>query len=395
MSAQTASQEEKDEEFLACARYGELDEMLAELANGAEVNARGPGGQTALHMACANGHEAIVKALLERGADAGAANDNGNTPGHYAAQRGQAACLKLCLEGQDALRRNNFGKSIVTEAIASGDGATATAALEHESASEEKMVAGLNVQDDAQEVTHALKFSDSTPVVRCREKPIAKEGDSPLGDGSGATDRTGLGVWAAALVLGRWLAAEGPGALDETKVVELGAGCGVGTLALAAAVATCKVVATDCFAETLENLRHNVSLFAEDHGNPKAEGPLGAETRVASCALDWADPGSSTCDVVVGADLVYAEAAVAPLTRAVDALSPREVWYAAPETGRAGGEKLLTALEELGYSRSSKPAPAAYSANPLAGSGEDAAHLAYFPDLATQGFVLHRFVKTR
>ena len=33
----------------------------------------------------------------------------------------------------------------VTEAIASGDGATATAALEHESASEEKMVAGLNV----------------------------------------------------------------------------------------------------------------------------------------------------------------------------------------------------------------------------------------------------------
>ena len=27
---------------------------------------------------------------------------------------------------------------------------------------------------------------------------------------------------------------------------------------------------------------------------------------MASCALDWADPGSSTCDVVVGADLVYA-----------------------------------------------------------------------------------------
>ena len=51
MSAQTASQEDRNDEFLACARYGELDEMLAELDGGADVAARGPGGQTALHMA--------------------------------------------------------------------------------------------------------------------------------------------------------------------------------------------------------------------------------------------------------------------------------------------------------------------------------------------------------
>ena len=52
-----------EREFLLCARYGELEEMLEELAKGADVMARGDGGNTALHMACANGHEEIVAAL--------------------------------------------------------------------------------------------------------------------------------------------------------------------------------------------------------------------------------------------------------------------------------------------------------------------------------------------
>ena len=72
----------------------------------------------------------------------------------------------------------------------------------------------------------------------------------------------------------------------------------------------------------------------------------------------------------------YADAAVPLLMRAINALGPREVWYAAPETGRQGGDLLLGALEALGYARESKKAPDAFVANPLVGSGDDAAHLA-------------------
>ena len=99
-----------------------------------------------------------------------------------------------------------------------------------------------------------------------RELPIADKSTDALGDGSGATDRTGLGVWAAAVVLGRWLATQ-QSDFSNKRVVELGAGCGVGSLALASAC-SCSVVATDASQEALENCRHNADLFEQDFGNP-------------------------------------------------------------------------------------------------------------------------------
>ena len=166
--------------------------------------------------------------------------------------------------------------------------------------------------------------------MRLRERPIAGAKDDALGDGGGASDRTGLGVWAAALVLGRWLTEEGPAKLAGKRVVELGAGCGVGALALAAASPTTSVAATDCAAETLENCAHNVDLFEADHGNPDVQGPLGSTKRVSSSSLDWdrpPAPGMTHCDVVVGADLVYHAAAVDKLCKTVVALGAAEFWY--------------------------------------------------------------------
>ncbi|KAK7230487.1 hypothetical protein SO694_00176036 [Aureococcus anophagefferens] len=196
-----------EREFLLCARYGELEEMLEELAKGADVMARGDGGNTALHMACANGHEAIVAALLDRGAEPSATNDCGNTPAHYAAQQRHAPCLKLI-----------FGRSALTDAIASGDGAVATIALEHDSATEEKIIAGL-AATGLDHVTHSLNFAARRGARR--ELQISKAVDETLGDGGGASDRTGLGIWAASLALGRWLAEKGD-AFDPRRVVELG-----------------------------------------------------------------------------------------------------------------------------------------------------------------------------
>ncbi|KAH8057225.1 hypothetical protein JL722_6873 [Aureococcus anophagefferens] len=346
-----------EREFLLCARYGELEEMLEELAKGADVMARGDGGNTALHMACANGHEAIVAALLDRGAEPSATNDCGNTPAHYAAQQRHAPCLRLIVA-----RARTFTTKRVRAVGAHGRHRVGRRRRgDHR--------AGARLGDGGED--HRGPGGDGFgprgalsklrgAAVRVRELQISKAVDETLGDGGGASDRTGLGIWAASLALGRWLAEKGD-AFDRARVVELGGGCGVGGLALAAACPTARVVVTDCFAETLENAAHNVALFREDRPDEQTLEPwFGSTARVASAKLDWdAEPGE-TCDFVVGADLVYHEAVVDKLT--------------------------------LGFEHVARDAPPAYGANALA-DGDDDKFLLYFPDVATATFALHRFVR--
>ena len=50
------------------ARYGDSDDVVEALQNSADVNAVDSAGRTALHMAAANGHSAIVQRLLDAGA---------------------------------------------------------------------------------------------------------------------------------------------------------------------------------------------------------------------------------------------------------------------------------------------------------------------------------------
>jgi ankyrin repeat protein len=50
------------------------------LDSGADVNAQGEGGFTALHAATQNGDEALARLLLERGADPGLAAEDGRLP---------------------------------------------------------------------------------------------------------------------------------------------------------------------------------------------------------------------------------------------------------------------------------------------------------------------------
>jgi ribosomal protein L11 methylase PrmA len=441
-----AEPEVNQDEFLACARYGELEDMLKELEKGADVNAKGSMGNTALHAACANGHEAVVKELLARGADASQANDAGNTPAHYAAQQKHAPCLRLVLT--DSLQKNSFGRSTLTEAIAAGDGACATVALEHESCAEENIIEGLEkveVDDDEdapQTITHTLLLGEK---IRIRELPIADKTTDALGDGSGATDRTGLGVWAAAVVLGRWLA-EKSSDFEKKRVVELGAGCGVGALALAASCATCSVVATDAAPEALENCRHNVDLFGEDRGNSDVtHGPLKATKRVSVQALDWDAPPEPVCGrpappLTADSGLFYESGAMfaggkntasvhrrwrrphaigrlphrtaSPYLRRPRAGALRRRRGRGPrlfrsccgeavQDGRGAGlfpRLLLRAgdgpgglapvprsAKALGFTRTTEDAPASYSEAPCEGAA------LYFPDLANSSFQLHTF----
>ncbi|KAI9223898.1 ankyrin repeat-containing domain protein [Blastocladiella britannica] len=116
-------------ELLLCARYGEMDELKEELArlvaenaplDAGAVLARGnDAGNTALHMASANGHLDIVQFLLEKlaGVHVNAANEQGNTPMHWAALNGHVEIVTaLIAAGADLTLTNKAGKSPLIEA---------------------------------------------------------------------------------------------------------------------------------------------------------------------------------------------------------------------------------------------------------------------------------------
>jgi hypothetical protein len=60
---------ELNDELLAATRKGDLPQVKALLAKGADVNAKSPYGSTALFFACDRGHTEIAKLLIEKGAD--------------------------------------------------------------------------------------------------------------------------------------------------------------------------------------------------------------------------------------------------------------------------------------------------------------------------------------
>lgn len=60
---------ETDQQLLQAASEGNLNGVTEALKKGADVNARGPFGDTALNQAAEYGHTEVVKRLLEAGAD--------------------------------------------------------------------------------------------------------------------------------------------------------------------------------------------------------------------------------------------------------------------------------------------------------------------------------------
>jgi hypothetical protein len=68
------------------------------LEKAVNVEARDRGGSTPLLWAARNGHEAVVKLLLEKAANVDARGKDGSTPLWWAACRGQEAVVKLLLE---------------------------------------------------------------------------------------------------------------------------------------------------------------------------------------------------------------------------------------------------------------------------------------------------------
>jgi ankyrin repeat protein len=81
--------------LLKAAAKGELDKVARHLAHGADANARGKDGGTALHRAAWAGSKNVAELLLEHGAVLGAVDGEGATPLHLAASRGHDDVARL------------------------------------------------------------------------------------------------------------------------------------------------------------------------------------------------------------------------------------------------------------------------------------------------------------
>lgn len=73
--------------------------MLSFLEKGANVNIRGPSGDTPLHFACSLGfHEELVNLLIAYGAEVNAVNKSGLTPLHLSCRKTDSAVVKILVE---------------------------------------------------------------------------------------------------------------------------------------------------------------------------------------------------------------------------------------------------------------------------------------------------------
>ena len=89
---------------LHCASFFGIGELVASLtsAQGCEINARDGAGCTPLLWAAKNGHDGVVRLLLERkDVDPNRPNNRGSTPLSWAADNGHEGIVKLLLERAD------------------------------------------------------------------------------------------------------------------------------------------------------------------------------------------------------------------------------------------------------------------------------------------------------
>src|ERR1700761_2599759 len=93
--------------MMMAALNGDLDFVNLLIAKDAEVNKK---GWAPLHYAAANGHDDVVKVLLDHSAYVDAGSPNGTTPLMMAARGGHVSTVKLLLDnGADLTVKNQIG----------------------------------------------------------------------------------------------------------------------------------------------------------------------------------------------------------------------------------------------------------------------------------------------
>jgi tRNA/tmRNA/rRNA uracil-C5-methylase (TrmA/RlmC/RlmD family) len=315
VQVQELSIQEQQQEWMEACRYGDLDVVRALAGkNPTLVNFVQSGtGNTGLHMASANGHTNVVKLLVGGYNHPFSKNQKGNSPLHWAAANGQAGVVEFLttqsLVDIDVLEKNEFGRSALTEGFTSQKEDVVKALLEHDSATEEKLLSTDNRSSDKDvtQLEHVHHFFNQQNLLKVRELAM-KNADNPFAD----TDRpdqdtTGLSIWSASLVMARWMKAKND-FWKDTTVLELGSGCGVPGLAVASSSPRPRqVYLTDLNPQTVQNLQHNIKLN-------------GFQDFVHASCMDWSDKSTwpkERVDVLIGSDLIYQKSLVPLLTSVV------------------------------------------------------------------------------
>ena len=288
-------------------------------------------GNTPLHMACANGHLPCIKILLLNDAKH-LSNHQGSTPLNWAILNEQIASTSLLLShfqnDIDVLAPDSGGtkgKSLLSQAYDLDDAEIIRAILNHPSCDEDKMMNSITLsskedtdntnttksdvgevsgkdkynknqkeqKDDAvipkpTSVVHKFCLDSTRPDVYISVRELAiSHAEKPFGDDA-ESDSTGLGIWAASVILARWLIdskndifeglsnCSNTSSLSDAKtiegkdltysgrtVLELGSGCGLPGLAVAKYFGNIvsKVIVSDWNEESLSNLRYNVNVY--------------------------------------------------------------------------------------------------------------------------------------
>ena len=113
------------EEFLKAIEAGDSTAVSRFLSIGADLNIRDERGWPPLMMASSNGHEEIVRLLIQGGADIQAKDHAGYNSLHWAAFNGHSNVVKLLLEHHsDPNSRSNFGWTPLMQAATRGHRAT-------------------------------------------------------------------------------------------------------------------------------------------------------------------------------------------------------------------------------------------------------------------------------
>lgn len=88
------------------------------LAEGADVNARGIGGRTALHHAAVSASGDLLRALLSAGPDLSVRDDDGRTPLHLVARNHDAATAEVLLDaGAPTEIEDEHGNTVLSDAV--------------------------------------------------------------------------------------------------------------------------------------------------------------------------------------------------------------------------------------------------------------------------------------
>ena len=392
--------EEAQMEWMESCRYGDVDiiRALAENFPSAQstlIKFVHPDTlNTGLHMASANGHANIVKLLAQQYGHSFTKNSSGNSPLHWAAANGHGSVVEFwttqTIVEVDVLEKNNFGRSALTEGFSSEKEDVVKALLEHDSSSEENLLStsskGNNGNENEDLDSHIHHFFDKEQPLKIRELAM-ENADNPFAD----TDRpdqdtTGLSIWSASLVMAWWMQAVGKtGYWKDRTVLELGSGCGVPGLMVAASPSSFmprQIYVTDLNPQTVENLQYNVGLNE-------------VQDFVKASRMDWDDKSTwpeERVDFVIGSDLIYIKSLVPLLTSVIfGTVKPGgKFLYVCPDTGRDGLDAFVEAMKKKCPGWVEQVAPKEYHANPLTNEDDEECFV-HFQELSSLTYMLYEF----